>query len=76
MTNWYHSTFSLYYSMMLYRKKHRNKQNACYKGTARQKVISMYDTPKLKQMRATRWISKILQRFHRSFANAPLPFTH
>ena len=75
MTNWYHSIFSLYYSMKLYRKNYRNKQNACYKGTAQEKVASLYDTPKPKQMTGIWWISRVWQRFHRSFANAPLPFT-
>lgn len=75
MTNWYHSIFSLYYSMTLYRKNYRNKQNTGYKGAARQNVVSLYDTPKLKQKRATWWISRVWQRFQRNFANAPLPFT-
>lgn len=75
MTDCYHSIFSLYYSMKLYRKNYRNKQNSCYKGTAQQKVVSLYDTPKLKQTRATWWISRVWQRFRHSFANAPLPFT-
>lgn len=76
MTTCYHNIFSLYYSMKLYRKKYRNKQNPCYKGLARKKEVSLYGTPKLKQMRATWWISRAWQRFHGSFADAPLPFIH